>query len=399
MSQLTQIHYDKPVSHSSQQTVWRIPANSKVFSNSMKMLDIKVTTDGVPANFPLLIGAYALVKSVEVKLNSKSCDLWNSKLLLPYMLAQRADNERQWGVMKELYKTGNNLSYDGQTDLFNFSSDLVSSSTSTLNFTFFSDLLAKIGIIDDVLELIVTWETDKAKIFVPTTATVVGDYTIDPPYLSYETVDMDLKQPEIVYFRQWITDQFNIPSVVAAAGQTATKRTENLSNAFNSKFVSKVMFINQPADIAGASQNSGSVYVSEIDLYKKFGKFLSIPMIKESFNISVNGRAVYTSNSNTNDASKLSMCVDSWGAACLLSNSFFHSKAGTVNGLNSAGNINGFSSFGACELNQRINKQLQISYQRTSDDTGLQTAFNQPMILSCIGEVLTSLQKGVKVDL
>jgi hypothetical protein len=398
MSQLTQIHYDKPVSHTSQQTVWRIPANSKVFSNSMKVLDINVETDN-PACYPILLGVHALVKSVEVKLNSKSVDLWNSKLLLPYMLAQRADNERQFGVMRELYKTGNNVSYNNQTNLFTFVKDLVNDGSSTINLTLFSDLLAKIGIIDDTVELILNWETNKAKMFVPT-GVAVGTYTIDAPYLSYETVDMDLKQPEVVYFRQYLTDQFSIPVVTAAADQTATRRTEVLSNAFNGKFVSKIMLVNQPVDVVNGSQDPASVTPNLSDLYAQFGQFMSTPMIKESFNVSVNGRSVFTANSNSNDASKLSMCCDSWGNACLLSLGHFNTKTGIVDNINNVGKLNGFASFGGCELNQRINKQLQISYQRTSDNTGVPTtAYNQALVLSCIGEVQTSLQKGIKVDL
>jgi len=398
MSQLTQIHYDKPVSHTTQQTVWRIPANSKVFSNSMKVLDINVQTDE-PAYYPLLVGVHALVKSVEVKLNSKSVDVWNSQLLLPYMLAQRADSERQFGVMRELYKTGNNLSYNNETNLLKFNKDLVNDGTSTINLTIFSDLLAKIGIIDDTVELILNWETNKAKMFIPT-GNAVGTYTLDPPYLSYETVDMDLKQPKVVYFRQYLTDQFSIPSVSAAVGQTATKRTELLSNAFNSKFVSKIMLVNQPVDIVNGTQDPTSVTTNLSDLYTEFGQYMSVPMIKESYNVNVNGRSVYTSNSNANDASKLAMCCDAFGHACLLSNSHFNAGTGTVDNINSAGKLNGFASFGACELNQRIDKQLQISYQRTSDKSGsATTAYNQPLVLSCIGEVMTSLQNRVKVDL
>ena len=390
MSQLTQIHYDKPVSHTSQQSVWRIPANSKVFSNSMKILDINPVTNQ-EAYFPLLLGVHALVKSVEVKLNSKSVDLWNSKLLLPYMLAQRADSERQFGVMRELYKTGNNLSYDNQSNLFSFTKDLVNDGSSTINLTLFSDLLAKIGIIDDTVELIVNWETNLSKVFIPSGTT----YTLDAPYLSYETVDMDLKQPQVVYFRQYLTDQFSIPALTAVADQSSTKRTELLSNAFNSKFVSKVMFVNQPNSVAS---DAPSVDLS--DLYTQFGQYMSTPMIKESFNINVNGRSVFTSNSNTNDATKLSMCCDSWNNACLLSSAHFNTKAGIVDTISNVGKLNGFASFGGCELNQRINKQLQISYQRSSDLSGVATtAYNQPMVLSCIGEVMTSLQKGVKVDL
>ena len=382
---LTTIHYDRPISHSKTQTVWRIAANNKVFSPSMKILDL-VMRPGEASYWPALVGAYACVKSVQIRLDSRDADLWNSKYALPYMVAQRGgDAEHQQGISKQVHSTGNNLVYNSNTELFEFDRLKVDDISASLNLTVFSDLLQQIQIIDSSVELIVNWETNLKSMFLPVNplAPALG-FDIQPPYLSYETVNFDVPQPKVVNFKQWVSDSFNIAPTANAT------RSEILSTAFANKLVSKIMLVNVPVSV-----DAGTPVASIKPIYDIMGSYMSVPMCRESFNIAIGGKNVYVFRGTANDAIKMSMMVDCWGGAALLSNSHFQASSSIVGGLGTT--LNGFSSFGAAELNQRILKQLQISYQREA--SGAANALDEGLHIYCVGQISSSLQNGIKVDL
>jgi hypothetical protein len=385
---LTTIHYDRPISHSQRQTVWRIPANSKTYSPSIRILDL-VLKPNKASYFPILVGAYACVKSVQLRLDGRDADYWNSKFALPYMVAQLGgDNEHQQGISRQTASTGNNLKYDSNTELFAFDRPLVDATSASVNMTVFSDLLRQIQVIDSAVELIVNWETDDRQMFLP----VVSDdpatsHDIQVPFLSYETLNIEEQQPKVVYYKQWLSDSFLIPQT---NNSTAILRTQVLSTAFSNKLVSKIMLINVPTSV-----NNGTPEPSIKPLYNLMGSYMSVPMVQESFNIAIGGKNVYVFRGTSNDAIKMSMTSDCWGGNCLLSNSHFQSVEDLIPGLGTG--YNGFSSFGAAELNQRVLKQLQISYERAgADEAG---ALDDSMVLYCVGQIQTSLQNGIKTDL
>jgi hypothetical protein len=387
---LTTIHYDRPISHSKLQTVWRIPANNKVFSPSIKILDL-ILGPNKPSYFPALVGAYACVRSVQIRLDGRDADFWNSKYALPYMVAQRGgDAEHQQGISKQLHSTGNNLVYNSNTNLFEFDRPLVDATSASLNMTVYSDLLQQIQIIDSALELIVNWETQDNVMFLPVDPLdPATSHTLqNPPFLSYETVNFDVPQPKEVMFKQWLTDTFNIPQT--GNSQTSVLRTQILSTAFANKLVSKIMLVNVPVSV-----DAGSPVVSIKPLYNLMGQYMSVPMVQESYNIAIGGKNVYVFRGSANDAIKMSMTQDCWGGNCLLSNSHFQTSQTLVSGLGTT--LNGFSSFGAAELNQRILKQLQISYERAG--SGSNNALDENLHLYCVGQIQTSLQNGIKQDL
>ena len=255
--------------------------------------------------------------------------------------------------------------------------------------TVFSDLLQQIQIIDSALELIVNWETQDKFMFLPVNPLdPATSHTLqNPPFLSYETVNFDVPQPKEVMFKQWLTDTFNIP---ATGNSPSVLRTEILSTAFANKLVSKIMLVNVPVSV-----DTGVPVNSIKPLYNLMGQYMSVPMVQESFNIAIGGKTVYVFRGTSNDAIKMSMTQDCWGGNCLLSNSHFQTSEQLVSGLGDS--YNGFSSFGAAELNQRILKQLQISYERAGSTGG--GALDESLHLYCVGQIQTSLQNGIKVDL
>jgi hypothetical protein len=390
---LTTIHYDRPISHSQRQTVWRIAPNNKVYSPSIKILDL-ILKPNKASYWPVLVGAYACVKSVQIRLDGRDADFWNSKYALPYMVAQLGgDNEHQQGMSKQLHATGNNLRYNSNTELFEFDRPQVDggvngTTSASVNMTVFSDLLRQIQVIDSALELIVNWETDDRQMFLEVVADdPATSHDIQVPFLSYETLNIEEQQPKVVYYKQWLSDSFLIPST---NNSTAVLRTQVLSTAFANKFVSKIMLVNVPLSV-----NTGVPEDSIKPLYNLMSSYMSVPMVQESFNIAIGGKNVYVFRGTSNDAIKMSMTTDCWGGNCLLSNSHFQAVEDLIGGLGAT--YNGFSSFGAAELNQRVLKQLQISYERAG--SGEDGALDESMVLFCIGQIQTSLQNGIKTDL
>jgi hypothetical protein len=282
---LTTIHYDRPISHSQRQTVWRIPANNKVYSPSIKILDL-ILKPNKASYWPCLVGAYSCIRSVQIRLDGRDADFWNSKFALPYMVAQLGgDNEHQQGMSKQLHATGNNIEYNSATQLFQFVRPLVDgglngTESTTVNMTVFSDLLSQIQVIDSAVELIVNWETDDRQMFLPVVADdPATSHDIQVPFLSYETLNIEEQQPKVVYYKQWLSDSFNIPQTNNSA---SILTTEVLSTAFANKLVSKIMLVNVPSTV-----NTGQPSESIKPLYNLMGSYMSVPMVQESFNLAI----------------------------------------------------------------------------------------------------------------
>ena len=391
---LTSVNYDRPISHSQRQTVWRIPANNKVYSPSIKIIDL-ILKPNKASYWPALVGAYSCIRSVQIRLDGKDADYWNSKYALPYMVAQRGgDNEHQQGMSAELHATSNNLEYNSKTNHFDYDRKLVDgglngTKSSSVNMTVFSDLLQQIQVIDSALELIVNWETADNQMFLPVVADDPADeHDIQVPFLSYETLNIEEQQPKVVYYKQWLSDSFNIPPTNNS--QATVLKTEVISTAFANKLVSKIMLINVPSSV-----DIGVPHQSIKELYNLMGAYMSVPMVQESFNVAIGGRNVYVFRGSSNDAIKMSITSDCWGGCALLSNGHFQAKETLVDGLGNS--YNGFASFGSAELNQRVLKQLQISYQRAGSGDG--GALDENLHIYCVGQIQTSLQNLIKTDL
>jgi hypothetical protein len=201
--QKTQIHYDLPISHSQTQTRWVIPRGSSVSSVSMKLLNLQLNPDK-PCYFSALLGIYACVSRLQLRINKKEIDYYFSPEALPYILASSADNEGQKGIFSVLHNTGNNLSYDEASKLLTFERAPVDSTTCEIRLALLSNFLKVVGVIDDEIELIIEWNSNVQKYLLPINSVdVVSSITITPPYLSYETMEgTNLKQPTKFLFNE-----------------------------------------------------------------------------------------------------------------------------------------------------------------------------------------------------
>jgi hypothetical protein len=394
-------HYDKPISHSQQQTRWVIPAGRKVSAPSMKLLDIKLNPDE-DCYYAALIGAYACLRRLQLRVNKKEVNYYFSPEVLPYILASNGDNEYQRGIMSVLHSTGNNVIYDQESKLLTLERSLVDSQKAEIRLPLLSGFLNAIGVIEDEIEIIIDWAStasEYVKYLCPVDPEApVTSINIEAPYLSYETLEgSSLSQPDKIQFVELVPDQFIIPAITTDNAQVTAPIIR--SNAFNKKLIGKMLFVNVPSSIAQADPNPDAEA-----LFETFGSFLSVPMSHESFNVSLDGVGLLTMLNVNNDATKLAITIDAFNKVQphAVSLAHIHSKNSVLKELDvlitgeGVPQLNGFFSYGAVELNQRVNQELAVTYQRRSDDNALYPTLAESMVLHAIGEVhcMWSRQSG-----
>lgn len=378
-------HYDKPISHNQQQTRWVIPAGRKVSAPSMKLLDIKLNPNQ-PCYYGALVGAYGCIRRLQLRVNKQEVNYYFSPEVLPYILASNADNELQRGVMSVLHSTGNNVVYDQGSKLLTLERPLVDSQKAEIRLPLLSGFLNAIGVLEDEVEIIIDWASsgsEYVKFLCPVdTAAPVTSINIEAPYLSYETLEgSSLSQPDKIQFVELVPDQFLIPAITEANTQVTAPIIR--SNSFNKKLIGKMLFVSVPSSIAEATPSTD---VEE--LFNLFGAYLSVPMSHESFNVNLDGVGLLTMLNVNNDATKLAITIDAFNKVQphAVSLAHVHSKDPVLKELQNA-DLNGFFSYGAVELNQRVNQELSVVYQRKSEDLTTYPSLAGAMVLHAIGEV------------
>lgn len=385
---LTQTFYDKPSSHSNVQTRWTIPAGKRIFAPSIKILDLGIELNQL-SYFPALVGAYGLIKKVQIRLNNRLVDIWNAQQLLPLLVSLSGDNEKQIGINSVLYGTGNNVKYDPVSKLLSLERDIVHDKKYSLKLSVYSDLLNNIGVITDSLEIIVDWESDINKCTVPVNSlTPATTLNILSPYLSYETLnDESYVQPNEVPFRMWVLDQFSIPAIT---NSSENQQYEIRSNAFNNHVVGRLVLVNTPSSLL-----TGTPTIDMEKLYSLFGYYQSTPMAKENFNIAVDGKSILTFRNVNNNATKASLLADAFGPTVFTTNAHIHSVQSPLVELQNTA-LNGYASYGCAEINGRIAKELALTYRRSSDNNVTYPSLASNLIINCIAEVKCLLKDGLK---
>jgi len=385
-------HYDRPIAHTQTQTRWVIPAGRKISAPSMKLLDIKLNPNQ-PCNYAALIGAYGCVRRLQLRVNKKEVNYYFSPEVLPYILSSNADNEAQKGVMSVLHGTGNNVAYDQATKLLTLQRSLVDSQKAEIRLPLLSGFINAIGVIEDEVEIIIDWAStasEYVKYLCPVDPDVpVTSINIEAPYLSYETLEgSSLSQPDKVQFVELVPDQFIIPAITTDDTQVTAPIIR--SNAFNKKLIGKMLFVSVPSSIS-----QGLPAPDAEALFGVFGSYLSVPMSRESFNVNLDGVGLLTMLNVNNDATKLAITIDAFNKVQphAVSLAHLHSKNPVLKELDvvitggANPQLNGFFSYGAVELNQRVNQELSVVYQRRSDDNAVYPTLGSQMILHAIGEV------------
>jgi hypothetical protein len=385
MSNLMQSHYDRPQSHNQIQTRWVLPGNKCIFAPSIKVLDLVINPNNA-SYFPALTGAYACVLRMQLYLNKKLIYKFDAQELIPYMVAESGDNEKQFGINKPLFNTGNNVQLNNEIGLLRLNRGQVDSTSATIKLSVLCDLFNNIGIIDEEMEILIDWEQNLNKLLIPVIpGSPATSVNIQAPYLSYETVAGDLKQPSVVPFRNYIRDQL----VVAAVTEGATQNVEIRSNAFNQKTLGRMMFCNSPSSIATGQPEADAEL-----LYNVFGYYMSTPMSQETWNVALNGKNIMTFRNVQNDAVKLSITNDTWGSAYFTSGAHTHLKRSVLEELDdeTEESLNGYASYGCVELNQYVGKDLQLTYSRRGEAS---TTLSEQLVVNVIAEVKCVYDNGV----
>jgi hypothetical protein len=393
--QSTTINYVKPLSHSKTQTRWVLEAGSKCLGSSIKIIDFLLAPNK-PSYWPALIGAYSCVKSLEIKLNGKRIDYWESREYLPYLLSSMSSPEQKVGVDSVLYGLGNNVSIDVATQLLSLSLQVVDQKSVQMKLNLLSDLLNHIGCITDKMEIFVNWMESVVDVVVPVDpadpadAMNIGAYA---PYLSYETMVGDFKQVVNPTWHQLIRDVWTIPAIPTDDTQQAY---ELRSNAFSGKFIHRLLLANLPVNYKNAADCQ--------KLYQTFGGFMSVPMKQESWNIAINGRNILSFRNSSNQAVALSIVHDSLSPAYFTSNAHIHSRFSPLLQLVSpavgtvSDKLNGYAAYSGLEIGERP-KELALSYRRMSDKVAAFPSLGAALNIVAVGSVLVSYVNGEKVYL
>jgi hypothetical protein len=398
MSNLTNTHFDRPIEHSQTRTRWLLNPNQKIFANSIKIIDLNISNGtGTPAFFNPLTGGYACVKRAQLMLDGAEVDLFYSGSILPYILSESGDNERQKGVNSVIYSTGNNVSYDPSIKSLYLERVPVGQNPLTLKLSVYLNLLSKIQIINQKVELIIDWETKALNLMVPEVpGQQVSMGAIPQPFLTYETLEGDYKQPEKVFYQQYVEDQFIVPAL-ATPGAVQSKNIR--SNAFNNKSISRLLLSNA-ADLTNITDLSKVTSV--------FGnKYFSVAQYQENYNLLHGGETIFQMRNVNNDATKLSTVHDCFGDGVFVTNGHLNVKYPLLRELQTldqdfkpteANQLTSFCSYGAIEVNQKIKKELQLIYQRTiPDNIAVLPSLGSSLTIICVGEVLCELVNGKKV--
>jgi hypothetical protein len=397
MSNLTNVHFDRPIEHSNTRTRWQLNPNQKIFANSIKIIDLNITNGtSKPAYYNALIGGYGCVKRAQLMLDGAEVDLFYAGSVLPYILAESGDNERQKGVNSVIYSTGNNVSYDPLTKQMTLERPQVGDNPLTLKLSVYLNLLSKIQILNQKVELIIDWCTTASDLMVPvTTGDQVSMGAISQPFLTYETLEGEWQQPDKIFYQQYVEDQFIVP---ALATPSAVQSKNIRSNAFNNKSISRLMLTNSPT-------NSGAADLAKI--YSVFGtKYFSVGQFQENYNLLHGGETIFQMRNVNNDATKLSTVHDCFGDGVFVTNGHLNVKYPLLKELQTLDNgvpieadqLTSFASFGAIEINQKIKKELQLIYQRTiPNNVADLPSLGSDLTIICVGEVLCELVGGKKV--
>lgn len=393
MSQISQSNYDLPVSHSRTQTRYVINANRKVYTPSLRLLNVNVSANKA-SYFPTLIGCYSLIKRIQMKLGGRLVSFWDSESVLPLLVAMMGDNETQKGIISQLSLTGNNVVYDNETDLLSFNRPRYNEYQGQIKLNVFLDLLNKLQIANDTIEIIIDYNTNPAKVLTPDDPLdPATEYQItNPPFLSFETLTGEWTQPDNVLYNDWVQDVFSIPAgPTSTVADGPTQRYEVRSNAFNNKTIGKLLLVNTPSSVNTLNPNDDVK-----DLFNLFGQYMSVPMKQEIFNISLDGQTVLTYRNVNNPATKLAITSECWGPSTFVTNGHYHTEKSVLAELQDA-SLNGFASYGACNLNQYVGRELVLSYSRVMDNINLYPSLNSQMLISCVAQVKCMLKKGEKV--
>jgi hypothetical protein len=378
-----------------------LPAGQNILGASLKVNDLRLTPN-VPSFFPVQSGAYACVSRVQLLKNKKLVTTYTARSRTPVLLSALYGSNDLQKVLSVLSGTGNVVRYDPKTKLQFYERPVVGVDSAQIELRLLLDVLNHLTVINDELEIRVTWITQsRAKeAFVPVSAAdTVSSFTINSPYLTFETLNKDMKQPEKVIFNEYIEDSVVIP--VGAADQLQNVKVS--TNAFIGKTVNNLVLSTLPSSVVSLDPSAGFD-----PLFRLHTTQMSIACPQERFTLNVNGSDVL-GNSSSNDAIKLSFFHDVMKMKGLspiaISNAHISKTAYSLvneipnevneDGIAPSDYVTGYYSYMGVQLNKRVNQFININYQRQGS-AGTFPEFDEQLSLRLVAEVPCALVGDVK---
>jgi hypothetical protein len=398
--QTTTLHFNGPQSNSVIESRWVLPGGQNILGASLKVNDL-ILTPNVASYFPVQSGVYACVSRVQLLKNKKLVSTYTARSRTPVLLSSLYGSNDAQKVLSVLSGTGNVVRYDPLTKLQFYERPVVGVDSAQIELRILLDILNHLTVINDELEIRVTWITQsRAKeAFVPISAAdTVSSFTINSPYLTFETLNKDMKQPDKVVFNEYIEDSVVIPA--GAADQLQNLKVN--SNAFIGKTVNHLLVSTLPSSVVNLAPSAGFT-----PLFRLHTTQMSIACPEERFTFNVNGADVL-GNSNSNDAIKFSFFHDVMKMKGLspiaISNAHISKTAYSIvneipNEISNdevapSDDVTGYYSYMAIQLNKRVNQFITINYQRQGQAT--YEEFDEQLSLRLVAEVPVSLVGDVK---
>lgn len=377
---LSTTHFDRPVSHNGTkggQTRWVIPAGRKIVAKSMKVLDLKVNPNQ-KCKFSALVGSFGCVRRCQLRVASKEVDNYYAQGILPYILSLQ-ENEVQRGINKELFGMGNNVVYDPVSKLLTLDVPVVDSQTVQIPLYVFHDFLNTVGILEESVEIIITWESQMLKFLCPVDpANPPTNMAIDAPFLCYETVNYDVKQPKEFIFKKLIQEELVVPAITT---NSTSSEVSLRSNAFTQKTVGRVMMVNQPSSIYTQVPRADAE-----QLFALFGGYMSIAMMNQVWNLALDGQNILTFKNVNNLATQLGIVSDAFGNGHFSTAAHVNTRKSALKELQGSV-LNSYACYSAVELHQMINKDLVLTYRRDTDIMSQSPTLGDELYIQMIGEV------------
>lgn len=392
--QTTTLHFNPPQSTSTVQTRWVLPAGQNVLGSSIKINDL-ICQPNVPCHFPVQSGVYAVISRVQLYKNKKLVNTYVARRRTPVLLSSLYGSNDAQKVLSVLSGTGNVVRADPQTRLQFFERPVVGVDSCQVELRLLLDVLNHLTVINDEIEIVCSWipQARAKEAFCPVDQTqTVSSFTINTPYLTFETLNKDMKQPDKIVFNEYVEDVITVPAVAENTLQSAKLS----SNAFINKTVNHLLISTLPASVVSLnpSENIES-------LFNLHTTQMSIACDQEKIILNVNGKDVI-GNSQANDAIKFSLFADVMAMKGLspiaISNAHLGNQANSILNEIPSNEITGYYSYMGVQLNRRINQFINIDYQRKGTSETV-TTLNEALSLSLVAEVPCALVGDVKTYL
>ena len=379
---LSVIMYDPPNQQQKNvRTVYKVSKGVPVDAQSIKLTNLlinPVDVNGQPVQcfFPALGGAYLAIKQVELLIGDKPVDLFLSKQCINFKNSL-GNPDYQYNILTELAATNNNPYQDVELNKILFDYQAVDSFPQCIEFKKMLDYLNNRVVIDEGFSIIITWDYQNFEDWLLTAniGKAPEDITIDPGNLSYEVLTgHNLPPQKLVTFKQTIEEVVLIPAV---GDDDKSQDWEQRMNSLREKFVSRVLFVNEPlgtnSDIANEQ--------------KTFGRYASYGMNNEYINIIIDGNQRLTFKGFSNNAHKLAMTSDAFGDSTSSMTSYFIPNDPVAADMTEEPLSNYYSYLGV-NLNSFVNKECVIQYNRTSGTLADNPSTGAQMKLYMISEVM-----------